>query len=168
MPCCDENGDVRGMCFSRLGDLSQITLEKLLQVKKCPQLCYNLAFWLHNNHSVSEVGSGVLLGVFWRKNKELVQYLELIVPSPNDYWELKKAIKAIEGDDDDDNVCLRVKHKYNEIECGFNCPYKNDWMKEDVDWVKADEIKNRKFKPSRSKYKSRDENGKIIPPTSED
>jgi hypothetical protein len=103
MPCCDCNDDVLGMCFARLGDLSQVTLQQIVEIRKCPQLNYSVAWWLFNNFEVSEVRPDAMsFNTFWRKRRDIVQYLGLIIRTPDEQWNLKNAIKAMETDEESD------------------------------------------------------------------
>ena len=72
--CCKPD-DVRGMCFSRIGDLSNMTAKTIVEVKKCHRLPYAVGWWLNNNH---EVYYHTLFD-FWKKTPELTKYLDLLV-----------------------------------------------------------------------------------------
>lgn len=106
LSCCDSNGDVRGMCFCCLGDLSKVTLKQIVALRKCPNLTYAVAFWLFNNFEVSEVRKDApRLSTFWRKRRDIVQYLGLIIRDGDEFWALKKAIEAMEKDEDGRGGC---------------------------------------------------------------
>ena len=48
---CDDSTDVRGLCFTCIGDVEKITMSYFLQVLHCPCTPYALAYWIHNNHN---------------------------------------------------------------------------------------------------------------------
>ena len=81
MPCCIHNGDVRGMCFTRIGDLDTMTLKQLVQVSKCPNLCNAMAYWLFNNHQVSTIRRPGFISLyrFLPSNPELAVYLDILL-----------------------------------------------------------------------------------------
>ena len=48
---CSKDGDVRGMCFTCIGDLNDMTVREVKEVAwYCPQTPYAMAWWIHNNH----------------------------------------------------------------------------------------------------------------------
>ncbi len=48
-PCCKAYGDVRGMCFTCIGNFSTMDVETLLRVRACPHTPYAIAWWFYNN-----------------------------------------------------------------------------------------------------------------------
>jgi len=56
--CCDANGDVRGLCFICIGDLTKMTKETITHVRKCLNKEYAVAYWIYNNFNDE-----------WEKNK---------------------------------------------------------------------------------------------------
>lgn len=52
-PCCKPDGDVRGMCFTCIGDISEMPFHELIRVSKCPMLEYAFAYWVYNNYQVT-------------------------------------------------------------------------------------------------------------------
>jgi len=106
LSCCGATGDVRDMCFCRLGDLPKLTLMQVVQVRQCPNLTYAVAYWLTNNFGVSEVRKDAPgLSTFWRKRRDIVQYLGLIIRDGDEFWALKEAIEAMEKDEDGRGGC---------------------------------------------------------------
>lgn len=48
--CC-RGGDVRGLCFTGIGDIAKMTDEVRVEVSKCPSTPYAIAYWFWNNHN---------------------------------------------------------------------------------------------------------------------
>jgi hypothetical protein len=55
--CCNSDNDifgacdVRGMCFTCIGDMSQMTADDILRVRQCKNTPWALAWWIWNNHN---------------------------------------------------------------------------------------------------------------------
>ena len=47
--CCNGT-DVRGMCFTCIGDLTLMTADDILRVRSCKHTPYAIAWWVWNNH----------------------------------------------------------------------------------------------------------------------
>jgi len=106
------------MCFCRLGDLDKVTLKQIVALRKCPNLTYAVAYWLNNNFGVSEVrNDGPSLSTFWRERRDVVQYLGLIIRTPDEQWNLKNAIFEMEKDD----FCDICKGSTKDAKCSTVC-----------------------------------------------
>ena len=64
--CCKSNGDVRGMCFTCIGNLNEMTADTIEIVNKCPNLSYSVAYWIHNNNDGEETKTSK-----WRETRFL-------------------------------------------------------------------------------------------------
>ena len=93
--CC-RGQDVRGMCFTCIGDLSKMTADTILKVRNCPGRDYAIAYWIHNNHGCEKYYEK--RGI-WADEFQKNEYLALL--NPNWGW-VDEAIYEIEHDDDDD------------------------------------------------------------------
>ena len=145
LPCCIEDGDVRGLCFTCIGDLDKMTLKQLAQLRTCPNLCYAMAYWLHNNHYVScrNTPGFTTYSKFLEANPELAQYIDIVLRLANiTRWELTQTIydefvKDSDSDSDSDSddeceTCGSTKHvtskSYGAIQVA-QC--KECWLDED-------------------------------------
>jgi hypothetical protein len=101
--CCSTE-DVRGMCFTCVGDLGKMTGEAILKVRKCPRLEYAIGWWIWNNHGDEEYYKE--RGV-WADEFQKNEYLALLNPD----WDwVNEAIYEIvcdkeceEEEDEDEN-----------------------------------------------------------------
>jgi hypothetical protein len=84
--CCNENGDVRGMCFTCIGDLTKMSADTILRVRKCPSKNYAIAFWLWNNDCYKECRN--------------LPVLQLLV---SDWSVIDDYIRSFDKDDDTDD-----------------------------------------------------------------
>jgi len=100
--CCNSNGDVRGMCFTCIGNLEDMTLQEIVEVRKCPNLHYAVAYWLNNNHDVTTRANriGLSLLEFWEQRRDIVQYLGLLIRTPIELMNVHDIIYDLEHDDD--------------------------------------------------------------------
>jgi hypothetical protein len=116
MPCrksCRENGDVRGMCFTCIGDLNDMTVRELKEVAwNCPNTPYAMAYWLHNNHHEvweklnNDLCQEPVFQDWLDKNHESLWGLELIYKNMDDdntesFWNF---IDDMEKDEDEETV----------------------------------------------------------------
>ena len=85
--CCNEDGDVRGMCFTCIGDLTKMSAETILRVRKCPSKTYCIAWIAWNNQCYKE----------WRN----LPALQLLEP---DWSAIDKYIWGFDHDDTDDEI----------------------------------------------------------------
>jgi len=104
MECCNSDGDVRGMCFTCIGNLEDMTLQEIVEVRKCPNLHYAVAYWLNNNHDVTTSADriGLSLLEFWEQKRDIVQYLGLLIRTPIELMKVHDIIYDMEHDDEDD------------------------------------------------------------------
>lgn len=70
--CCIGK-DLRGICFTCIGDLDKMTADDILRVRACKHTPYAIAYWLYYNY-YDELQ---LDPWFWQKNK----YIQLITLS---------------------------------------------------------------------------------------
>ena len=47
---CSGDQDVRGHCFTRIGDMPTMTADAILRARACPMTPYSIAYWFWNNH----------------------------------------------------------------------------------------------------------------------
>jgi len=47
---CNDLTDVRGLCFTCIGEPWKMTLSYFFQVIECPMTPYAFAYWIYNNH----------------------------------------------------------------------------------------------------------------------
>ena len=81
--CCNGKGDVRGMCFARIGDLTKMDDTIIQRVRKCPSKNYCIAWTALNNDCYKE----------WR------HYFRIQALDP-DWDEIDRIIGKLNGDDD--------------------------------------------------------------------
>ena len=145
-PCCDRSGDVRGMCFTCVGDLESMTLKQLTKLRTCPNLRYAMAWWFYNNHDLSTINrpDSVTLSKFLKANPELAKYIDILLYSAGiTRCEVTNTIyMSIEKDDSDSDAdsdnecetCGSTKHvtskSYGAIQFA-QC--KGCWLNEDSD-----------------------------------
>ena len=86
MPCCDSNGDVRGMCFVCIGGLDSITADAITKVRACPNKAYAIAYWVWNNQ-VSD----------WHKHEQIK-----LLTDEKDWYQIAKMIHNMTYNDSDD------------------------------------------------------------------
>jgi len=90
--CCDGNGDARGLCFICIGDMDNMTAKTILEVRKCPNKNYAIAYWIYNNHNEE-------LEKNWLKKFMGIDELSLLEP---DWRYVSNHIRGFEIDDDED------------------------------------------------------------------
>ena len=90
--CCDRNADVRGMCFTCLGDMRAMTAADILRVRRCSNTPYAIAYWLYNNHH-DELKADP---TFWERD----EHLQLITGgSPALIGDIRTALNYQERDE---------------------------------------------------------------------
>jgi len=104
------------MCFTCIGDLSKMTADTIIKVRKCPRLEYAIAYWIWNNHNDEYEKMGLWNEeTSWYKN----EHLKLLDP---DWSWVAEAIYEITNDDAYDNACEECYETDCECEhCGECC-----------------------------------------------
>ena len=95
--CCSGK-DVRGMCFTCIGDLDKMTADDILRVRACKHTPYAIAYWVYNNH-YDELQ---LDSWFWQKNK----YIQLITLSDVSNDDKPHYISKVNQMDSDIHDCI--------------------------------------------------------------
>jgi hypothetical protein len=80
--CCEANNDVRGMCFATIGDLHNMALWQVLEMRKCPNLEYAVAWWIDNkfHNDIVLPGNNSVISCQLVKKLPVWKYIDVINP----------------------------------------------------------------------------------------
>jgi hypothetical protein len=92
--CCNSNGDVRGMCFTCIGDLTKLSYKTIQLVSNCPSKNYAVAYWIWNSHNDEYEKNGL---------KKFMNLDELNLLKLN-WAKINSIIKSFNEDTEDDSI----------------------------------------------------------------